>query len=394
MGSTYCDLPNVPPKAILAPSRKVATCSPAAIPTNRLLSSATNPSRSRQRHGGTPLKTMEHIPSEILHIICNLACNDGGFTARSLSLVSRTIREKSRYSRFHSVVCHNVAQTLAFARILDETPPYLRVVRHILVLNSYKDEQPVPISVFRGFLGISSLVRSVRGKLMRPQDGHTTMSTIPLDKVVHSAVLNILTTIAPTLYTLSLYIDWNSWASLPLPPNFPVLFELSINHQFAGGCLHSSALVPLVSCPSLRSLIITGFLRILDPLKVIERIKQFAPFITHLCLPYDAKEMTLTFEILKEKMALNCTSFKGDDDVVFPRTLVHILVHTIAPRSPQATYFTLRFGPKLVLVDRRWGRQHCNIKPHLQWEGAWIDGISGGKGYWQLPEADSYGISL
>src|SRR5258707_204134 len=69
VGSTYYDLPNIPPKAILAPSRKVATCSPAAIPTNRLLSSATNPSRSRQRHGDTPLKTMEHIPSEILHII-------------------------------------------------------------------------------------------------------------------------------------------------------------------------------------------------------------------------------------------------------------------------------------------------------------------------------------
>jgi hypothetical protein len=192
-----------------------------------------------------------------------------------------------------------------------------------------------------------------------------------------------------------LYIDWNSWASLPLPPNFPVLSELSINHQFAGGCLHSSAFSRLVSCPSLRYLIITGFLRILDPLKVVERINQFAPFVTHLCLPYDAKEMTLTFEILNEKMAPKHPSSDASDNAVFPRSLVHILVHTIAPRPNLSTFFTTRFGPRLMLVDRRWRRQHCNIKPHLKWEDAWIDGIGGGEGYWQLPVTDSsYGIVL
>ncbi|KIM75777.1 hypothetical protein PILCRDRAFT_826936 [Piloderma croceum F 1598] len=67
-------------------------------------------------------------------------------TARSLSLVSKTIREKSR---FHSVTCHDVAQTLELARILSETPPHLRVVRHILVLNSYKDDTRTHPSIQR-----------------------------------------------------------------------------------------------------------------------------------------------------------------------------------------------------------------------------------------------------
>ena len=386
---TIYDLPSIPPKAILAPPRKLITCSGSSVvtPTNPLSAATTVvPSHSRQRHVGAPLVTMEHIPQEILHLIFGLACNDGGFTARSLSLVSKAIREKSHYTRFHSVTCHDVAQTLALARILGETPPHLRVVRHILVLNSYKDDPPLPTSVSRSLTGIASLDRYVWRQPARSL-GHTTVIT-PLDKVVHSAVLEILTIVAPTLFTLSLYIDWNSWASLPLPSNFPVLSELSINHQFAGGCLHSSTFSPLVSCPSLRYLIITGFLRILDPLKVVERIKQFSPFVTHLCLPYDAKEMTVTFEILNEKMTPKHPS-DASDNAVFPRTLVHILVHTIAPRLNLATLFTTRFGPRLMLVDRRWGRQHCNVKPHLKWEDAWIDGIGGGQGYWELPVADS-----
>jgi hypothetical protein len=330
---------------------------------------------------------MEHLPSELLHLIFGLACNDGGFTARSLSLVSRTIREKSRYSRFHSVACHNIAQTLSFARILDETPPHLRVVRHFLVCNSYKDKLPSANSVSKGFPNISSLIwKFPRSESIRPDcsDGPTPTT----DLVVHSAVLSILNIIAPTLYTLSMYIDWQSWAFLPLPGNFPLLGELSINHQFAGGCFRSNALSPLRSCPSLRHLIITGFVRIVDPLQVVEQIKQFAPAVTHLCLPYDAKNMTVMFDILKERMVSHHSRCVGNDDAVFPRSLVHVFIHTY--NVTLSASFAAKYGPGMMIVDRRWARGPCMVKPHLHWESEWIDGHSGGKGYWKLPDRNLF----
>src|SRR6266481_5630120 len=71
------------------------------------------------------------------------------------------------------------------------------------------------------------------------------------------------------------------------------LFELSIDYQFAGGCFRGQALVPLVSCPSLRPLVITGFRRTVDPLEVLESIKRFSPSLTHLCVwPFTPKHDT------------------------------------------------------------------------------------------------------
>jgi hypothetical protein len=163
-------LPSIRPKVILASlSRKLTTCS-AVTPTN-LLSAATtvNPSHSRQRHVGAPLVTMEHVPPEILHLIFGLACNDDGLTARSLSLVSKTIREKSRYTGFHSVTCHDVAQTLALARILSETPPHLRVFGISSCSTRTKTTHPHPPQ----YAEVSQASRYVRRQPARPY-GHTT----------------------------------------------------------------------------------------------------------------------------------------------------------------------------------------------------------------------------
>ena len=116
---------------------------------------------------------MEHCPQDILHSIFALACNDGGFTAWSLSFVSWTICEKSHYSRFHSIACYNVAQMLSFARILDSTLPHLRVVQAFLVCNSCKDNQLKPTSVFRGLPSIFSLIHSNHpSEPMQPYSGH------------------------------------------------------------------------------------------------------------------------------------------------------------------------------------------------------------------------------
>jgi len=134
---------------------------------------------------------MKHCPQDILPSIFALACNDGGFTAQSLSIVSLTTCEKSHYSRFHSIACYHVAQTLSFARILDSTPPHLWVVQHFLVCNLYKDNQPKPTSTFRRLPSIFSLIHfNHPSEPMQPYSGHRRASG-------QSCTLCILTIIAP-----------------------------------------------------------------------------------------------------------------------------------------------------------------------------------------------------
>jgi hypothetical protein len=148
-----------------------------------------------------------------------------------------------------------------------------------------------------------------------------------------------------------------------------VNYQSTINSQRVGR-FHGSTSRPLIYCPSLQCLIITVFCRILDPLKFIERIKLFAPFVTHLCLPYNARNMMLVFEILKSRMALDHPLSDGNDGTVFPRTLDRIFVHTI---SPVSAFFAAEYGPRMVLVDRRWGcGQGWN--PHLHWVNMLICG--------------------
>jgi hypothetical protein len=92
----------------------------------------------------------------------------------------------------------------------------------------------------------------------------------------------------------------------------------------------------------------------------------------------------MVFEILKSGMALDHPLSDGNNGTVFPRTLDRIFVHTI---SLVSAFFAAEYGPRMVLVDRQWGRgQGWNL--HLHWVNAWIDGISGREGFWKLP--DSY----
>ncbi|OJT03828.1 hypothetical protein TRAPUB_5517 [Trametes pubescens] len=47
--------------------------------------------------------TLESLPNELLFIIFQLACTDGGRTGCNLALVSKSIHATSRAARFHSV---------------------------------------------------------------------------------------------------------------------------------------------------------------------------------------------------------------------------------------------------------------------------------------------------
>jgi hypothetical protein len=74
----------------------------------------------------------------------------------------------------------------------------------------------------------------------------------------------------------------------------------------------------------------------------------------------------MVFEILKSGMALDHPLSDGNNGTVFPRTLDRIFVHTI---SLVSAFFAAEYGPRMVLVDRQWGRgQGWNL--HLHWVNA------------------------
>jgi hypothetical protein len=104
------------------------------------------------------------------------------------------------------------------------------------------------------------------------------------------------------------------------------------------------------------------------------------------------------FEILQWKTTLDRPLPGEDDDDVFPRTLIHVFVHIFGPWLPLFAVFSDRYGPRVMMVDRRWGRgPPCSFNPNLQilhWENEWMDGISGGEGFWKHPVTGSYGITL
>jgi hypothetical protein len=229
-----------------------------------------------------------------------------------------------------------------------------------------------------------------------------------LERLLHGAILHMLTTLNQTLYTLSLYLDCSSWIFFPFPSTFPLLTELSIKHHFTKGIFRSDALIALKSCPRLRKLVLTGYTQMVDPVGVIERIGMFGERVTHLCVPFNAQGMFWMLKGLKERMGAGdggggCGLHALAGRVcppscptapTFPHSLERLFLHSIeasisnrmrrvSPIFPEGTR-------RYVAVERVWDQRGREKEAHLMWERMWVDGLgggeSGGDGYWRYPD--------
>ena len=89
---------------------------------------------------------MDNIPLEISLYIFTLACTDNGFTGRSLSHVSRYVREASQTVKLQSICLHGHDQILAFAELIEYTPAIARNVRQLFICNEKKKSSNTPPS--------------------------------------------------------------------------------------------------------------------------------------------------------------------------------------------------------------------------------------------------------
>ena len=90
---------------------------------------------------------MDNIPLEISLYIFTLACTDNGFTGRSLSHVSRYVREASQTVKLQSICLHGHDQILAFAELIEYTPAIARNVRQLFICNEKKKSSNTPPSL-------------------------------------------------------------------------------------------------------------------------------------------------------------------------------------------------------------------------------------------------------
>ena len=261
--------------------------------------------------------------------------------ARSLSLVSRAFYDISRSLRLQSVRCDGLDKIIGFASVLDKTPPPLRVVRQLFITSyGYRKRGAVGRASLYLFQSVTAIL-----PLRRKADRETE---------AHASLLRILTLIAPTLRTLVLRIRIN-WAQLPFPPSLPALVELSIQNNFAGGYLHGETFDCIHSAPSLRRLVLTGFLVVPHTTGVVASLKRFAPSLTHLGVPARLGGMSLLIDLMgaTAKMQLRTGA------VMFVDTQEELVVGDALMGYPG--------NPEIVLAHRS-GSQDA-------WQ-AWIGGLT------------------
>ncbi|KAF8648429.1 hypothetical protein AX16_006292 [Volvariella volvacea WC 439] len=73
------------------------------------------------------------FPAEVWELICKYASIDGGYTARSLSLVSRTIYQASKRSRYYSLIITRWNQLFYALALIRQDPRCLGEICHLFV---------------------------------------------------------------------------------------------------------------------------------------------------------------------------------------------------------------------------------------------------------------------
>ncbi|KAM5543496.1 hypothetical protein V8D89_002747 [Ganoderma adspersum] len=257
---------------------------------------------------------MDACPNEILSLIFAETCTDDGLTGRSLSLVSRRIRDASRRYALQSVALHGSHQLFAFASLLDKANPEDRgTLRHLYIT----DRRRAWVEYLPGQDRDAWFFQYIH------EQPHMSRST---RKHSFSAILRILTTVAPTLETLTLLL-FDRYTEQPLSHptvSLPKLRELTVH---GSSLTHTGmqAESEFVQCLALRRLhVIQDFeLRGSMP-KAVARL---APLLTHLRI-----SRLVTNRISSGDLVHGLEHMLQQDDLAstgFPPTLQCVLIQML-----------------------------------------------------------------
>ena len=194
------------------------------------------------------------VPQEVLERIFSYACTDGGYTGRSISLVSRCAHMIARAVRFRNVALSGYRQIDSFLDLLEKE----RLVAPIHVYNLYISTWANGEEITKVRNGASPRWEGLEPYLPTPvPTGPQWRVWLTLqeavDKKVGELVFRLLLRVARTLRTLSIVHSWE-FGAIQFPPCLPFLRDLT----FCGPPPHmprKDSSIPLPPClPDLRRL--------------------------------------------------------------------------------------------------------------------------------------------
>ncbi|KAJ7142198.1 hypothetical protein C8R46DRAFT_594981 [Mycena filopes] len=211
---------------------------------------------------------LDRFPPELCDTIFRFACRDSGYTGRSLSHVSKYIRETSKLAKLQSIALIGHAEIVAFAQVLQQQTPdaHLRNTRYLLIngeppLESAKLENIVTAKhakwretelESRRRMQAAAHPDVVSQEDLEEEDLELNVLLGILGREGARAITSILRDVGPTVELLDVALHRSyaaGMASEPAPFSFPRLSDLTARNGFL---LHP--LLQLEPFPALRRL--------------------------------------------------------------------------------------------------------------------------------------------
>ena len=242
-------------------------------------------SESKPTHASA---AFDRFPSELYGKIFSLACLDGGFTGRSLSLVSKSVSEASKPFKLQCLAIRNLSQAGSLARVLAKLPSHKRRVVHLSVSCDYP-QMYTDLLVFDDSAAQEQSAWDRVYSRLFTETGRDPYDVYPIIEELYTiAIIQILTLISPTLRSLRLSVrTCGLWIALHCVPELPILEELTLAYttehhpKLRTRLLHSFGPLPALRCLDLSRFIDSGW----TPHDLVAQTIRMAPSLTTLRVP-------------------------------------------------------------------------------------------------------------
>ena len=183
---------------------------------------------------------------EVVERIISYACTDGGYTGRSLSLVSRCIHQVASPVRFHSVALNGFRHIESFLACLEKQRSESHAPVHHLFLSTWADGEEV-VRVRDGHQPRWNGLRCYQSAAFEDSPQWAGWMTLQeaMDRKLSHLLPRLLQMVAPDLCTLSIVHSWE-FGAIQLPRTFPLLRDLT----FSGPPPHFPGWTTLPDIPS------------------------------------------------------------------------------------------------------------------------------------------------
>ncbi|KAF7981935.1 hypothetical protein HWV62_30711 [Athelia sp. TMB] len=347
---------------------------------------------------------MDRTPFEIWTKISSYACTDLGSTGRSLSLVSRFIREASAPAKLQSLSAHGLQQIIAFHETLLRTPRHLRRVRYLLLSTTPRSpsinisvdtsDHSLPEGKFEDSDKLSGKSEEERRERAEESE-HSRQQLV----ITCRCVLQIVAECIEILY-LDGHCPFYYLSDTTLFI-FPRLEELTSTAFFFESPSGSDAWPNVALCPKLRRWHLTSYPLLWKEQDVFTIISNIAPSITHLrfsgllpCHVDFPSHLKATLELIEPPQDVVIEKPKWPIGIL-PATIVNIFVKpAAAPKNerfvwinPRVSYDILvrkleilsRADRRVVVLQSEKGS--CQIRCT---SGDFEERVNGGDGCWSL----------